>query len=154
MKKLLVSLIVLMFAAAPVSAQNLVVDGSFEGLCGGGWCAFPQDSTVGAWTALECQSWFYEGEDANPADGTGQIHIGHGYSAGYVSQLVSGFIVGATYELSFAVCAYNAPHTASVRVTNLDAAVDDLPEVTFDTLGSLGSEMLYHSFEFTASNTE
>ena len=73
MKKLLVSLIVLMSAAAPASAQNMVVDGGFEGLAAGsGWTAIAGE-TFGAWTGHPDPSygsiWLYNGVDQDPAEG-------------------------------------------------------------------------------------
>ena len=161
MKKLLVSLIVLAFATVGASA-NMVVDGSFEGFVApdSGWTAIAADGeTFGAWTGHPSGAthiWLYDDVSGAPADGTASAHLGDGYTTASISQLVSGFTIGETYEVSLAAIAYADPcHPGGgLKVTDLDTALDDL-DVTFATNpGALGDPMVYSSFLFTASNTE
>ncbi len=107
-KRLLVSLIVLVSAAAPASAQNLVVDGSFEGLAGGtGWVNMGGvGTTIGAWTSNIDNLWLFEGAGQRPTDGTAIAHIGDGFGGGSIYQVVTGFAPGGTYEVSIAAIEY------------------------------------------------
>jgi len=164
MKKLLVSLIVLVFAAVPLSAQNLVVDGSFEGLMpGGGWLQGPTDGeSLGAWTAHTPAAgvryfWLLNEEHLAP-DGTTSAHLGDGWDWSGISQLVSGFVPGQLYELSLAGVAYGGSENhpgATVQVANLTSGLDALAPTIMPLAGELYvDEFLYSSFQFTASNTE
>ena len=158
MKKLIVCLIVLAFATAGASA-NMVVDGSFEGLTAStGWVAIAADGeTFGAWTGYTTEGWvyLYEGVEMLPAEGTAQCNLGYNYLAAHITQTITGFTVGDAYEVSFAACSYNGdPFVTNVQVYNVIADACDLYE-TFDVTGEGGvDEMVYHSFEFDASNTE
>ncbi len=163
MRKLIVCLIVLVFAAVPASA--MVLDGSFEGFAavGSGWTAIAYDGdTFGAWTAhmpAGRNAWLYDDATITVPDGTTSLHLGDGYDIGAVSQLVSGFSIGATYEVSLAAIAYadGTSHPGGgLKVTDLGTGLDDL-DVTFvvnpGTVYS-GEPWIYSSFLFTASNTE
>ena len=158
MRKLIVCLIVLVFAAVPASA--MVLDGSFEGFvtAGSGWTAIATDGvTFGAWTAHMPEgrnAWLLDDGTTMP-DGTTSLHVGDGYDIGAVSQLVSGFVIGQTYSVSLAGVEYgsSANHPGlTVKVTNLGTATDDL-----DTIFALGADWdnwLYSSASFVASATE
>ena len=156
MRKLIVCLIVLAFAAIPASA-NMVTDGGFEGLSGPGWVSVAAaGETFGAWTGHPSAGhiWIYNGVDQNPPEGTAQVSLGDNYTAASISQLVSGFTIGETYVASFAVGGYNGDdHLGSVQVYDVVRDAYDLDE-TFDIVGSFGDDMVYHSFQFNASNTE
>jgi len=165
MKKLLVSLIVLVFAAVPLSAQNLVVDGSFEGIVGvdSSWTDIAGDGeTFGAWTGHPSgvtHIWLYDDNGASASDGTASAHLGDGYTAASISQLVSGFTIGETYEVSLAAIAYadGTSHPGGgLKVTDLDTTDLALSlDVTFAVNpGALGDPMIYSSFLFNASSTE
>ncbi len=165
MKKYFVSLIVLVFAAAPAGAQNLVVDGSFEGLAGGaGWVNMGGvGTTFGAWTSNIDDLWLFEGSGQRPTDGTATAHIGDGFGGGSIYQVVTGFSPGGTYEVSIAAIEYTssvgleeaAPEFAGLRVTNEGAGTDDLPWTKIATPPwATVEEMEYSSFQFAASNPE
>ena len=162
MRKLIVCLIVLVFAAVPADA--MVLDGSFEGFVavGSGWTGIAYDGdTFGAWTAnvpVGRRVWLYDDVEV-PPDGTASAHLGDGYDLANITQLVSGFTIGQTYEVSLAVIAYADDTThpgGGLKVTDLDTTLDDL-DVTFTTNpGTVfsGAPWISSSFLFTASNTE
>jgi len=163
MKKLLVSLIVLVFAAAPASAQNLVVDGGFEGLVNPpNWSSVAEDGeTFGAWTGHTIPPnaiWLLKGNSWLPPEGVISCHIGDRWGACSISQVVSGFEIGGTYEVSIAAVAYTGSVShpgATLKVTNLATGAADLEEVTVPAPIELAVVPFeYSSFEFTASNTE
>ena len=175
MKKLLVSLIVLMFAAAPVSAQNLVVDGGFEfGMTGDAYLVVNDGETMGAWDVtaspygvLLC----YDTINTPPRmfdmvmpEGTQFCHIGESAQDNTITQTISGFTVGAKYELSLAAMNYGDSYTLefNLRVYNVTADTYDL-DIVEDMGGSTGpavrdpailNYMPYTTHEFFASNTE
>jgi len=159
-KRLLVSLIVLVFTAAPASAQNLVVDGSFEGISGGvGWQnVAASGETFGAWTSHIDNFWVHIGSTEGQIDGTTIAHIGDNLGEGSISQVVTGFQIGGTYEVSIAAIEYitSADHPGgTLTVTNEGTATDDL-NVTIATpnFAVAGGIMEYSSFQFVASNTQ
>ena len=163
MRKLIVCLIVLVFAAVPADA--MVLDGSFEGFVApdSGWTDIAGDGeTFGAWTAHATGAthiWLYDDAGVSVPEGTASAHMGDGYTVASISQLVSGFTIGSTYEVSLAAIAYadDTSHPGGgLKVTDLDTALDDL-DVTFTTNpGTVfsGDPWIYSSFQFVASNTE
>jgi len=166
MRKLLVSLIVLVFAAAPASAQNLVVDGSFENFGASGvWTSIADDGEAfGAWTAHTTPPnaiWLLlhnPDSDEFMPDGVVSCHVGDRRDAASITQVVSGLQPGGTYEVSVAVVAYtgdvNHPG-ATMTITDLATGIEDLEEVTMPAPFDLYSVAFeYSSFEFVASNTE
>ena len=104
MKKLIISLIVLMFAAAPAGA-NMVVDGSFEFGHKGkdDWVPYEHEEAIGAWTPyVEFGRFMYLGvdhvdgivEDMIIPDGAEFLHMCDRYDTTTIKQVVSGFCVG------------------------------------------------------------
>ena len=140
MKKLIVSLIVLVFAAAPaISAINLVADGGFETPHFTGEAAMKYTATGnthGAWT-MTCQystgidiRYDTVGEafwaDIVFAEGTQMASIGESTRNNAVSQMVSGFVIGETYELSLASISYGSSYLQELDLnvgTDLDLTI-------------------------------
>lgn len=168
MKKLLVSLIVLVFAAAPVSA-NMVVDGGFETPHFTGEAAMKYQytgDTHGAWT-MTCQ--YTTGVDIRYdtvgevfwadivfAEGTQLASIGESTRNNAVSQEISGFVIGIQYEIELALISYGASYLQELIIQMYDPAADayDLdyimvPDAVRDP--SIRNDMAYQTVQFTAS---
>ena len=171
MKKLILCFIVLVFTVAPAGA-NLVVDGSFEfGYSGADlWVAVAVDGgTFGAWTfhSPDLRSMWLGVDTVDSVmnnfiipDGTSLAHTGDAYGFNWITQLVSGFVVGGTYEVSLAGVAYaiRDPLWGILEVYDPvgDPCEYDL-QVNFDVAEPLRRDdtpMLYSSYQFIASNTE
>ena len=171
MRKLIICFIVLVFAAAPAIA-NLVVDGSFEfGDTGEDlWLNVASDGgTFGAWTfhSPDLRSMWLGVDTVDSVminyiipDGTSLAHTGDAYGFNWITQLVSGFVVGRTYEVSLAGIAYaiRDPLWGILEVYDPvgDPCTYDL-QVNFDVAEPLrkgDTAMLYSSYQFVASNTE
>jgi len=165
MKKLLVSLIVLIFAAASVSA-NMVVNGGFETphFTGNAYEWFDDGENIGGWdvSSPDGQGVLvgYDTVNTPPsmwkymAEGTQLLHIGEGTGLNTVSQTISGFTVGAKYELSLASCEYG-PSYANIlylQVYNAGTSSYDL-DITYTDSPPSGTTMEYSYHEFTASGT-
>ena len=165
MKKLLISLIVLAFVAAPVSA-NMVVDGGFETPHFTGEAAMKYTTTGqthGAWTMI-CQ--YSTGidirydtvgapfwADIEFAEGTQMASIGESTRNNAVEQLVSGFVIGETYELSLASISYGASYLQELDLnvgTDLDLTI--AAGAVRDP--SISNVMGYTSHQFVASATD
>ena len=178
MKKLLFGLIVLVFTVLPVSA-NLVVDGGFETphIDGGpDYVAFYDGETIGAWTVIGGQDSLgvllaYDTVNTLPImwdmlmpEGTQMLHIGESARDNTISQVVSGFSVGARYELSLAAMNWGSTSEfeLTLQVYNADTTsydldvIDDMGGPTGPAVrdGSIQNTMPYTSHEFDASNTE
>ncbi len=164
MKKLLVSLIVLAFAVAPVSA-NMVTDGGFENPHFEGEAAmtYTDGQTHGAWTMNAQYSTGIDirydtvGEafwaDIVFAEGTQMASIGESTRNNSVSQMVSGFTIGNTYTLSLASISYGdyPPNELLLTVgTDLDIAYSGMPVRD----PSIRNDMGYSSHQFVASATD
>ena len=170
MKKLIVCLIVLAFAAAPASA-NMVVDGGFEfGDTGeGGYDIYPNGTVKGAWTfkgnAASGTVLTYDSVDQTvygmhfPEGNEACVVSENGY-AGYIYQSISGFTIGQTYVISLAGMTFFTSNTlgGDVEVYNPATSSNDLTW-NFDTVyggydTSTDEEFLYSATQFVASGTD
>ena len=170
MKKLLVSLIVLMFAAVPVSA-NMVVDGGFElGIEGNSYDVVLDGEFIGAWEVIATEPTgvllCYNTEDIPPymfwtqymAEGTQFLHIGESGKMNTIKQTISGFTIGAKYAVSLAAISFSGEpgdyyDAGFIRVYNAAAESYDLDEIFDASIVGETAYMLYSTFEFTASNS-
>ena len=178
MKKLLFSLIVLVFAVVPASAQNLVVDGDFETphIEGAAYQAFSLGADIGAWNYSASNDTYgvllcYDTNSSQPvwrnmymSDGTQMFHIGESARDNTITQVVSGFTVGAKYELSLAGMNWNDGYLFELGLQVYNADTDSYDLDVVDDMGGpdgpavrtpgTNQEMPYISHEFNASNTE
>ncbi len=171
MKKLLVSLIVLLFAAAPVSA-NMVVDGGFETPHFTGEAAMKYQytgDTHGAWT-MTCQyttgidiRYDTVGEafwaDIVFAEGTQLASIGESTRNNAVSQTISGFVIGIQYEIELALISYGASYLQELIIQMYDPVAEayDLDYIMVPAAvrdPSIRNDMVYQSVQFIASAVE
>ncbi len=161
MKKLIVCLIVLAFAVTSESA-NMVVDGSFEFGSPAGWSYWNDEEVRGAWTA---HGTFEVMNDSggevygqNIPDVSNAVHIGTNASFNYLTQEISGFVVGETYEVTLASITYTSDYgtTGTVEVYNVAGAVDDLYEDFESSVNdpAVSTDFLYTTHQFVASNTD
>ena len=165
MKQLLVSLIVLVFVTAPASA-NMVVDGGFEtGLVGSGHTVVTDGQTIGGWTveASEPSGIWLIYDTVPPAfwadmfipEGTQCLHIGESLRLNTISQTVSGFVPGGSYELSLASMEYGAyGNELGLQVYNGTTAGYDL-NVTYtgspERDPSIQNQFEYSTHQFIAT---
>ena len=92
------------------------------------------------------------------AEGTQSLHIGESARLNTISQVISDFVVGQTYQISLAACVYGEGYTNAnlLQVYNAGTASYDL-DTTFSGSvrdGSILNDMLYSTHNFTATGTE
>ena len=161
-------LIVLAFAALPASA-NMVTDGGFEFGDGGedNWTPWADGVVNGAWTAhgnLALMSDVVDGIVAGEIipEGSEACHIGEGATFNYITQEISGFVVGETFEVTLAAVSYNSNYAGpgEIELYNAVDEVSDLYEDFDATVGGwdgsawIETPFLYTSHQFVASNTD
>ena len=164
-------LIVLAFAALPASA-NMVTDGGFEFGHGGedNVTAWGNGVVFGAWTCFSSGAASVLLSDVVDGivwgqiipEGSEAVHIGEGATFTYITQEISGFVVGETYEVTLAALSYNSNYAGpgEIELYNAVDEVSDLYEDFDATVGGwdgsawIETPFLYTSHQFVASNTD
>ena len=148
MRKLLVSLIVLAFAVVPVNAAT-IVDGGFENphFDGESYAVYYDGDTMGGWSVSSPDTYgillAYDTVNAPPRmwdmvfpEGTQALHIGESARENTISQVISDFVVGQTYEISIAACVWGEGYLNAnlLQVYNADTASYDLDAVVVGSI--------------------
>ena len=168
MRKLIVLLIVLAFAAAPASA-NMVTDGGFEfGGTGEDLFTVYPSGTLGAWTCTADTLGFALMTDSvdqivyqhHMPEGNQAMVVAEGPYFGYIQQSISGFTIGQTYELTLAAMTWSSDQLNGGHVEVYDS-VADVYDLEWDFAANNSGygtetveEYLYSSAQFTASATD
>lgn len=154
MTKTLAALALAVFAlAAPVTGAQAatVVNGSFEDpfVKVGTFKTLTTGSTqMTGWTVSGSIDWI--GNLWTHADGNRSLDM-TGFSAGSISQTITGLTIGTQYDISFALAGNPNP-----EIKTLDVSMgDESAEFTFDTTGKSFRNMgwVMESFRFTADST-
>ena len=166
MKKLLVGLVVLLFAAAPAGAQNLIANGGFETphWDGSGGFTYQDGETMGPWT-FTCSTSsgviiYYDTVD-EPfmydiafAEGTQICSMGEVTRLNTATQTISGLSVGGSYEIELALISYGGQYLQELIIQMYDPVADayDLNYTMVpEAVRGVTTEMAYQSVQFTAS---
>ncbi len=142
-------------AAPAATGSNLVVNGSFEfGLDPGVVLELNavDSNTIAGWTVTSGSVDYY-GTGWAAGDGSRSLDMS-GISVGIISQTVSGFLVGSTYQLSFLMAGNPGEIPPLSAVKRLRASVGAASqEFSFSALGRGPSDMGWklQTFNFTAT---
>lgn len=167
MRKLIVCLIVLAFAVAPVSAATLV-NGGFEDphVDGYGYDVYTDGMDLGGWlvTASEPTGVLLMYTDwsasemwgINFGEGSQMMHIGESTRLNTISQTISDFVVGQEYTLTIGANTYGSSYTNEnyLQVYNAGTASYDLDAIVVGSDRGITGDLLYTSYNFTATGTE
>ena len=162
--KIILCLIVLVFAAASAGAVTLL-NGSFEEphIDGSGDTVYTDGETIGAWTVIASQPTgvLLCYDDGVPpvwrlpmADGSQMVHIGESTKLNTLTQTITGFAPGVLYELSIASFEYGDAYNneLTLQVYNGATASYDLNlTYTGSPVKGIDSSMGYSTHQFTAS---
>ena len=149
------NLAVLVMACAPLFGTPVILNPSFEaGPSPGGFTTVNfGGSGVQDWT-ITGHSVDYIGSYWQAADGVRSVDL-NGNGQGGVSQLVSGFAIGAYYELSFYLSG-NPDNLPVVKTVRVSVTGEPDQDYTFDITGHNKASMGWepHVFAFYADTTD